>query len=161
MVEALLAKTYRLGSVDSFLLREFQNEQARLHHLEPITWAGVGTTRQGRMAVVGNSNSWETAHVGITLLAHRRGRIRMQLVVNNLPFFRVDINDTHNGWGIQTHSHRLEASTGREIACKVDDFDYVQDDPSVPTGTEERCLRDFSRMIRLELQDDFWKEPRW
>lgn len=125
-----------------------------------ITWKpSKPNVAVGTLEVEVQVGGCSDALLGITLLRARPDRIRMQYFMNGVSVFRLDVNDKHNGWDINTHTHRYVPGDGSWITRPLDDFVHVPFGPTVPRGIEKECFEAFADLVNVQLTDPYWVEP--
>src|SRR5699024_6728893 len=86
-------------------------------------------------------------------------RPTFSFVVNDVPAYRVCVNDDTNG--VQgTHSHRYIPSTGGETPHSLSNSFLMIKDRSRPTNAQlKAAFEEFSELVNVDLNDEYWVDP--
>lgn len=126
-----------------------------------IQWTKRGGAYSGRLGVTSSLTECRNVALGVRFALERPSTIHFQYLVNDVPAYRVDINDKHDGWGVCTHAHRYIPADGSEKAIQLDasTFPAVPIDPVIPCGTTLACFKRFAEVVNVELEGTYWTDP--
>lgn len=140
--------------------------------LQALLYGQIRSFTAGQLEWIEKANS-STGEIFAVLAVHgcRNGRLIMNhrrlipfrptfsFVVNDVPAYRVCVNDDTNGVA-GTHGHRYLPATGGEYPHSLSANFLMIKDRSRPTNAElKAAFEEFADLVNVDLNDGYWVDP--
>lgn len=125
-----------------------------------MIWQERLTDILGTIAVQHNVDGCDDVRISLRVVPARPWVLHLVYQVNGIPLRRVDTNDIHNGWGLETHEHAYDPMTGKETCVRLENFPAptVMQRP-VTEAELQTSFEAFAKRFCVELGSRYWTTP--